>query len=58
MSFMVYLLEFLLEVVVHPGVQEGVVDGRAHSDDVRDEERGKKVVPSRNGLVAFLRHVQ
>lgn len=33
------------EVLVHPGVEERVVDRRAHRDDVRREERQQEVVP-------------
>ena len=54
---MVYLLEFFLEVVVHPGVQERVVDGGAHGDDVGDEEREKIVMPAQHGVVVFGHHV-
>lgn len=53
-----YLLEFLLEVVVHPGIEEWIVDGGAHSDDVSDEEREKKVAPTHHRTAVFLRHVQ
>ena len=42
-------LELLLEVVVHPGVQERVVDGGAHGDDVGDEEDEGEVVPVLHG---------
>jgi len=53
-----YLLKFLLEVVVHPCVQERVVDIRAHGDHVRDEKREKKIAPPHHGTAVFLRHQQ
>lgn len=38
------MFELLLEVLVQPGVEEGVVDDRAHGDDVGDEERQQEVL--------------
>ena len=37
--------ELFLEVVVHPGVQERIVDGAAHGDDVGEEEDQGEEVP-------------
>ena len=51
-----YLLELFLEVVVHPCVEERVVDGGAHGDHVRDEERQQEVVPLDDRSAVFLRH--
>ena len=41
--------EFLAEILVHTGVEKRVVNGRAHSYDVRDEEK--------HGGVGFLMEV-
>ena len=37
------LSELLLEVVVHPGVEKGVVDGGGHGHHVGDEEHQGEV---------------
>jgi len=53
-----YLLELFFEVIVHPGVEERVVDSGAHGYDVSDEKCEKKVVPAHHGATVFLRHVK
>lgn len=36
--------ELLAKVDIEPGVQEWIVDGRGHGDDVSDEKHGGEVV--------------
>ena len=50
-------LELIAEALVHPRVQERVVDGRAHRRDVRDEEEHEEVASVLSHLMVLLRHV-
>ena len=45
----------MAEGVVHPRVQERVVDGGAHGDDVRDEEDEQNEAPVADLLLAVLK---
>ena len=49
--------ELLTEVVVHPRVQERVVDGAAHGDDVCNEEDEQEVEPLEHRRLVLLRDV-